>query len=110
MTSQLPLYLLLCFTTIVTPGAGVLYTVTGSLKYGVRYAWPCVAGNAVGVLIVSFLTAGGLGAVLAASPVLFTTLQAIDGLYLIYLGIQGLRAKPFDLMRLASASDRASES
>ena len=50
MTSQLPLYLLLCFTTIVTPGAGVLYTVTGSLKYGVRYAWPCVAGNAVGVL------------------------------------------------------------
>ena len=47
---------------------------------------------------------------LAASPVLFTTLQAIDGLYLIYLGIQGLRAKPFDLMRLASASDRASES
>ena len=102
MTSLLPLYLLLCFTTIVTPGAGVLYTVTGSLKYGVRYAWPCVAGNAVGVLIVSFLTAGGLGAVLAASPVLFTTLQA--------LGIQELRAKPFDLMRLASASDQASES
>lgn len=110
MTSLLPLYLLLCFTTIVTPGAGVLYTVTGSLKYGVRYAWPCVAGNAVGVLIVSFLTAGGLGAVLAASPVLFTTLQAIGGLYLIYLGIQELRAKPFDLMRLASASDQASES
>ena len=110
MTSQLPLYLLLCFTTIVTPGAGVLYTVTGSLKYGVRYAWPCVAGNAVGVLIVSFLTAGGLGAVLAASPVLFTTLQAFGGLYLIYLGIQELRAKPYDLMRLASASDQASES
>lgn len=94
MTSLLPLYLLLCFTTIVTPGAGVLYTVTGSLKYGVRYAWPCVAGNAVGVLIVSFLTAGGLGAVLAASPVLFTTLQAIGGLYLIYLGIQELRRSP----------------
>ena len=107
MTSLLPLYLLLCFTTIVTPGAGVLYTVTGSLKYGVRYAWPCVAGNAVGVLIVSFLTAGGLGAVLAASPVLFTTLQAIGGLYLIYLGIQELRAKPFDLMATGNDPDRA---
>lgn len=101
MTNQIALYLLLCFTTVVTPGAGVFYTVSGALRYGVQYAWPCVAGNAFGVLVVSCLTVGGIGAVLAANPSVFLALQVAGALYLIYLGVKNWRAVPVDVLSLA---------
>ena len=106
MTHQIAWYLLLCFTTVVTPGAGVLYTVSGALRYGAGYAWPCIAGNAAGVFIVSCLTAGGLGAMIVASSVLFAAMQAIGALYLVYLGLKSWRAAPGDALAFASKGGR----
>lgn len=101
MLQILPMYALLAAATILTPGAGVFFTVTSALKYGVRYSWPAVAGNTFGVIAVSLLTAGGIGKILSESPTLFTVLQAAGGLYLIWLGVKNLRIEPADLGSLA---------
>ena len=110
MLQILPMYALLAAATILTPGAGVFFTVTSALKYGVRYSWPAVAGNTFGVIAVSLLTAGGIGKILSESPTLFTVLQAAGGLYLIWLGVKNLRIEPADLGSLAVKASGPAES
>ncbi len=64
---DLALYCLVVLVTCVTPGAGVIYTVTSALRGGMRTALCAPLGNLAGVTAVSALSATGLGALLAAS-------------------------------------------
>jgi threonine/homoserine/homoserine lactone efflux protein len=77
---------------LVIPGPTILTVVSYSTTHGRRANVPLVAAVALGdttALLVSLL---GLGALLATSAFWFTVVKWAGGLYLLYLGIQLLRA------------------
>jgi len=45
LMNDLPLYFALTFITILSPGAGVLFTVTSALRSGFQDAWQAPLGN-----------------------------------------------------------------
>ena len=78
----------IAFLTCVTPGAGVLYTVTSALRLGRGAFTAAPLGNFCGVVFMSVVSAAGLGAVVAASPALYGALQAVCALVLAWMGWQ----------------------
>jgi threonine/homoserine/homoserine lactone efflux protein len=78
----------------VTPGPGVFYIVTRSLAQGRRSGLASVAGVALGNLGNAIGAAVGLAALFAVSSLAFTMVKYAGAVYLIYLGIQAMRARP----------------
>jgi threonine/homoserine/homoserine lactone efflux protein len=76
----------------VVPGPGVLYIVTRSLVQGRRSGLTSVAGVALGNLGNAVGASLGLAAVFAVSSLAFTVVKYAGAAYLVYLGIQALRA------------------
>ena len=76
----------------VTPGPGVLYIVTRSLTRGRRVGLASVAGVALGNLGNAAGASIGLAAVFAVSALAFTVVKYLGALYLVYLGLQAIRA------------------
>lgn len=78
----------------VTPGPGVLYIVTRSLVQGSRHGLVSVLGVALGNLGNALAAALGLATLFAVSALAFTVVKYAGALYLIFLGVQLLRAAP----------------
>lgn len=78
----------------VTPGPGVIYIVTRTLGQGRKAGLASVGGIAVGNLGNAAAASVGLAAVLAASASAFTVVKLAGAAYLVYLGINQLRASP----------------
>jgi threonine/homoserine/homoserine lactone efflux protein len=76
---------------LVIPGPTILTVISYSLTHGRRANVALVAGVALGDSTALVLSLVGLGALLAASAVLFTAVKWAGGLYLIYLGLRMLR-------------------
>jgi len=76
----------------ITPGPGVLYIVTRSLTQGRRFGLASVAGVALGNLGNAVGASIGLAAVFAVSALAFTAVKYLGALYLVYLGLQAIRA------------------
>jgi threonine/homoserine/homoserine lactone efflux protein len=76
---------------LVIPGPTILTVISYSLTHGRRANAALVAGVALGDSTALVLSLVGLGAVLAASSVLFTAVKWVGGLYLVYLGLRMLR-------------------
>ena len=76
----------------VSPGPGVFYIVTRSLLQGRRHGLASVAGVALGNLGNAIGASIGLAALFAVSSVAFTVVKYAGAAYLVYLGIQALRA------------------
>lgn len=81
-------YVVLAVTITVIPGPTVVLTIKNSLRYGSRVALANIVGNFVAMIILSILSAVGLGAVLLSSAVLFSIVKVIGCFYLVYLGIK----------------------
>ncbi|MBV8167592.1 MAG: LysE family translocator [Alphaproteobacteria bacterium] len=79
---------------LAIPGPTVTLVVGYALGVGKRAAWATVAGVALGDFAAMTLSLAGLGAVLAASAMLFAVLKWIGAAYLVYLGIRLWRAEP----------------
>lgn len=77
----------------LSPGPGVLSTVTAGLRYGFRRALWNIAGLQAGAMLTLLIVGVGVGAVLAASPAAFTTIKFCGALYLVYLGVQQWRSE-----------------
>lgn len=77
----------------VTPGPGVFYIVTRSLAQGRRCGLVSVAGVAVGNLGNALAASIGLAALFSISSLAFVIVKYAGAVYLIYLGVQALRAK-----------------
>ncbi|RBO83987.1 LysE family translocator [Marinomonas aquiplantarum] len=88
------LYLGICIVATASPGPAVFLSIKNGAKYGVRRALIGVVGNVVAMLTLASVSAVGLGAVILASPVLYTVIKVIGGLYLIYLGVKAWRSQP----------------
>ncbi|MGB3828037.1 MAG: LysE family translocator [Ornithinimicrobium sp.] len=76
---------------VVVPGPSVLFVVGRSLTLGRKHGLLSVLGNGLGALPLVTAVAFGLGAVLAESVVIFTTVKLLGAAYLIYLGVQAIR-------------------
>lgn len=76
----------------VTPGPGVFYIVARSLLQGRRHGMASVAGVALGNFGNAVGAALGLAALFAVSSLAFSVVKYLGAAYLIYMGIQALRA------------------
>lgn len=87
-------FLLASLVLAVTPGPVVIYVVTRSLVQGRRSGLVSVAGVALGNLGNAFAASVGLAALFAISSIAFSIVKYAGALYLVYLGVQMLRASP----------------
>jgi threonine/homoserine/homoserine lactone efflux protein len=97
---RLVAFALASFVLIVIPGPSVLFVIGRSLAYGRRGGLLSVLGNSLGVLPLVAGVALGLGAVVAASAVLFTTIRLFGAAYLVYLGVQAIRHRRLGEVRM----------
>lgn len=76
---------------IVIPGPSVLFVIGRSLSFGRRGGLMSALGNGLGALPLIAAVAFGLGAIVAQSVVLFTSIKLLGATYLLYLGVQAIR-------------------
>ncbi len=93
----MPLNTLLAFSAatlllLVIPGPAVMYIVTRSAAQGRRAGLVSVAGIHLGTMVHILAAMVGLSAVLAASATAFTVVKMVGAAYLVWLGIQSIRA------------------
>lgn len=86
--AQIVLFLLTSLVVIVTPGQDMVLVMSRAVAQGSKAGIATAAGVSVGLLGHTLLTALGLGSLLLASELLFTTLKFVGAAYLIYLGLR----------------------
>jgi threonine/homoserine/homoserine lactone efflux protein len=104
-TDHLVAFLATVYVLILIPGPSVIFTVSRGVALGRRAALVTVLGNTSGLFCQLVLVVIGLGAVLASSDAVFTTLRLIGAGYLIFLGVRSIR----DRRRLAQALSPVSQ-
>ena len=77
---------------LIIPGPTILLVVSYALGQGWRSALPVSIGVALGDFTAMTLSMLGVGAILAASAMVFTALKILGAGYLIYLGIKLFRS------------------
>ncbi|MEH2472269.1 threonine/homoserine/homoserine lactone efflux protein [Nitrobacteraceae bacterium AZCC 2161] len=87
----------------ITPGPDTAYIVGRSVQVGWRGGAAAALGISAGCLVHVFAAAIGLSALLAASSLAFTVVKWIGAAYLLYTGIQMLRARAPSLLPEAAA-------
>ncbi|WP_394223149.1 LysE family translocator [Alteromonas gracilis] len=91
------IFLLLASITVLSPGPGVILTLTNTIRYGFKGAIGGIIGVASGTFIVAGVSATSLGVLLSTSAVLFTALKYVGATYLIYLGIKLWRSPAINI-------------
>jgi threonine/homoserine/homoserine lactone efflux protein len=84
------------FAMNAMPGPSNLYVLSRSIAQGAGAGLVAATGLASGALIHAAMTAAGLAAIFAYSPALYGLLKLVGGAYLVWLGIQYLRARGGD--------------
>jgi threonine/homoserine/homoserine lactone efflux protein len=78
----------------LTPGADMMFCLGQGLKSGRRAAMAAHFGIAVGGMVHTLLAALGLGALVAAHPAAFEAIRWLGVVYLLWLAVSALRARP----------------
>lgn len=89
------LFLLMATTTVLSPGPGVVMTLSNALRFGLRGTLGGIVGIAAGAMLVAAISATSLGILLATSALAFTVLKLLGAAYLFYLAIRLWRAPSF---------------
>jgi threonine/homoserine/homoserine lactone efflux protein len=89
---QLLPFLAVAAVVVVTPGVDMALVTKNALLHGRRPALATAVGINVGILLWTTAAALGLAAVIAHSATAFTVIKVAGALYLVYLGLQVLRA------------------
>ncbi len=82
-----------CFALNLAFGPNNLLALTNGARGGVGTAVGASLGRLAAFVIMIFITAVGLGAVLTASEMAFTVVKLAGAAYLVYLGVKILRAR-----------------
>ncbi len=77
----------------LSPGPGAVSTMASAARHGLRGSYFNLIGLELGLLFVLAVVASGLGALIVASAAAFTAVKWLGVAYLLYLGIQQLRAR-----------------
>ena len=96
LPSRLWEYLIATILIILAPGPSVLFTIARAIAWGRASAVATVAGNTLGMFLVSVLVAIGLGPLLQSSHLFYNGVQWTGGIYLIYLGYSAIKASKVD--------------
>lgn len=91
--ATLGVYLTAALALAITPGPGIFYVLTRSLKGGRLEGYTSALGTAVGGLFHVVAAALGISVILATSAVAFNIVKFVGAAYLIYLGIRTLLRK-----------------
>jgi threonine/homoserine/homoserine lactone efflux protein len=94
MSPRFATFLLASLLLAITPGPGVIYILTRTLRQGRRAGLASVGGIALGNLANAAAASLGLAVVIAASAAAFAVVKFAGAAYLVFLGVQALRAKP----------------
>jgi threonine/homoserine/homoserine lactone efflux protein len=84
-------FLLTTFIVVLTPGTGVLYTLTAGLSRGARASVIAAVGCTLGIVPHMVAAIAGLAALLNASALAFQSLRYLGVVYLLYLAWRTLR-------------------
>lgn len=84
---SLAIYISAAFVLAITPGPGIFYVLTRSLKGGRVEGYVSSLGTAIGGLFHVLIAALGLSTILATSAVAFSIVKYAGAAYLIYLGL-----------------------
>ncbi len=82
------LYSITAFLAAISPGPSVIFAINTAAHHGMRLALLSALGNTTAILILSVISAIGLGTIIGASDILYNMIKLIGSLYLIYLGIK----------------------
>jgi threonine/homoserine/homoserine lactone efflux protein len=100
------LFIVASLLLIVTPGQDMILVMSRSIAQGPAAGVATAAGVSVGLVGHTLLATLGLGAILRTSEALFLALKLVGAAYLVYLGVQLLRAQRHDLA-VASGAPRS---
>lgn len=92
MDANVPAFAGVAALLIVTPGPDTAVVTKNALLHGRRTALGAALGVNTGLLVWTVASAFGLAALVRASAVAFDALKVAGAVYLIWLGIQALRA------------------
>lgn len=98
-------YLIATILIVLAPGPSVLFTIARAIAWGRASAVATVAGNAVGMFLVSVLVALGLGPLLQRSHLFYNGVQWAGGIYLVYLGYSAIKASKVDAAGMQKSED-----
>ena len=89
-----------------SPGPNLVAVASAALAQGRRAGLVVTSGVATGMLIWALAVSFGLGALFTAYPVSLLALKLAGGLYLLWLGLKGLRAAWIGRAASLGAADR----
>ncbi|HVI53347.1 MAG TPA: LysE family translocator [Candidatus Sulfotelmatobacter sp.] len=90
MTTQ---FLLTCLLVVVSPGTGVLFTISAGLSQGKKASQVAAFGCTLGIIPHLLAAIFGVAALLHASALAFQTLKYAGVVYLLYMAWMTLRDK-----------------
>jgi threonine/homoserine/homoserine lactone efflux protein len=88
-----PEFLITTLIIVVSPGAGVLYTIATALSRGARASVAAAFGCTIGILPQLAAAIGGLAAILHTSALAFQSFKYVGAIYLLYLAWSAWREK-----------------
>lgn len=80
-------FLLASILIAVTPGPGVVISMSSAMRHGFRAALRVILGLQAAILAHLVIVALGVGALLAASETAFSVIKLTGALYLVWLGV-----------------------
>jgi len=104
--SDFPAFVGAVIVFLAIPGPGNLALLTATAQGGRKGGISATCGVIVGDQVLMWAAVGGLAAVLQAAPIWFLALQWAGALYLGYLGVQMIRAKPEEAPLMDMSSGR----
>lgn len=99
--------LVACVVISLTPGAGAINTMSNALTQGWRRSLWGVLGQQAALIVHVVIVAAGVGLIVSRSQLLFDIIRYAGAVYLVYLGIRMILAKPD--VETAAAASRAPE-
>jgi RhtB (resistance to homoserine/threonine) family protein len=90
--NHLPLFILSGWLLNLTPGPDVFYILANGLRGGWRAGVVAALGITAGCFVHIFAAAVGVSALITASATAFTVLKWLGAAYLVWVGVQMLRA------------------
>lgn len=101
----LGVYFTAALVLAITPGPGIFYVLTRSIRGGRSEGYASAFGTAIGGSLHVMAAALGLSAVLATSAVAFNLIKYLGAAYLIYLGIKTILSKEMIFAPEAGAAE-----
>lgn len=97
-------YVAACVVVVIVPGPTVTLIIANSMRHGTRTGLANVAGTQAGLALMLLVLALGLGVLVEAIGAVFDIIKLIGAAYLVYLGINLMRAPAPALPGAAAAA------